>query len=97
MLPDRVSNPGPLTYESGALPIAQLCPALTLESNNYVLLLRQKLKKKTRFFGYHNYSIQILGCLYKGHSFSNATWRISKNPVKHFRNDMRQVREQCYT
>ena len=24
MLPDRVSNPGPLTYESGALPIAQV-------------------------------------------------------------------------
>ena len=24
MLPDRVSNPGPLTYKSGALPIA-LC------------------------------------------------------------------------
>ena len=22
MFPDRVSNPGPLTYESGALPIA---------------------------------------------------------------------------
>ena len=22
MLPDRVSNPGPLTYESGALPFA---------------------------------------------------------------------------
>ena len=22
MLPERVSNPGPLTYESGALPIA---------------------------------------------------------------------------
>ena len=22
MLPDRVSNPGPLTYESGAIPIA---------------------------------------------------------------------------
>ena len=22
MLPDRISNPGPLTYESGALPIA---------------------------------------------------------------------------
>ena len=28
MLPDRVSNPGPLTYESGALPIAQRGPAL---------------------------------------------------------------------
>ena len=27
MLPDRVSNPGPLTYESGALPIAVCSPA----------------------------------------------------------------------
>ena len=27
MLPDRVSNPGPLTYESGALPIALSGPA----------------------------------------------------------------------
>ena len=29
MLPDRVSNPGPLTYESGALPIVLPGPALT--------------------------------------------------------------------
>ena len=28
MLPDRVSNPGPLTYESAALPIALRGPAL---------------------------------------------------------------------
>ena len=27
MLPDRVSNPGPLIYESGALPIALRGPA----------------------------------------------------------------------
>ena len=27
MLPDRVSNPGPVTYESGALPIALRGPA----------------------------------------------------------------------
>ena len=27
MLPDRVSNSGPLTYESGALPIALSDPA----------------------------------------------------------------------
>ena len=27
MLPDRVSNPGPLTYESNALPIALRGPA----------------------------------------------------------------------
>ena len=30
MLPDRVSNPGPLTYESGALPIALRGPATLL-------------------------------------------------------------------
>ena len=29
MLPDRVSNPGSLTYESGALPIALRSPAHT--------------------------------------------------------------------
>ena len=28
MLPDWVSNPGPLTYESGALPIALRGPAV---------------------------------------------------------------------
>ena len=32
MLPDRVSNPGPLTYESGALPIELRGPALLSES-----------------------------------------------------------------
>ena len=31
MLPDRVSNAGPLTYESGALPIALRGPALFSE------------------------------------------------------------------
>ena len=31
MLPDRVSNPGPLTYESGALPIAPRGPAKCVE------------------------------------------------------------------
>ena len=30
MLPDRVSNPGPLTYESGALPIVLLWNATIL-------------------------------------------------------------------
>ena len=33
MLPDRVSNPGPLTYESGALPIALRGPALIFVSS----------------------------------------------------------------
>ena len=30
MFPDRVSNPGPLTYESGALPIALRGPAFVV-------------------------------------------------------------------
>ena len=36
MLPDRVSNPGPLTYGSGALPIALRGPAV-LKGKQYVL------------------------------------------------------------
>ena len=41
MLPDRVSNPGPLTYESGALPIALRGPAKTLrtlQTNNIITI-----------------------------------------------------------
>ena len=36
MLPDRVSNPGPLTFESDALPIALRGPAISGQkpSNN---------------------------------------------------------------
>ena len=33
MLPDRVSNPGPLTYEAGALLIALRSPALPLHTD----------------------------------------------------------------
>ena len=35
MLPDRVSNPGPLTYESGALPIALRGPAKSKVQNKF--------------------------------------------------------------
>ena len=34
MLPDRVSNPGPLTYESGALLIALRGPAAACRLSN---------------------------------------------------------------
>ena len=37
MLPDRVSNPGPLTSESGALPIALHGPTLYNEAIKFVL------------------------------------------------------------
>ena len=40
MLPDRVWNPGPLTYESRALPIALCGPASPKE--------REKEKRKDR-------------------------------------------------
>ena len=40
MLPDRVSNPGPLTYESGTLPIALRGPSCsTLKVDSTVLKL----------------------------------------------------------
>ena len=35
MLPDRVSNPGPLTDESGALPIALRGPANIMRERYY--------------------------------------------------------------
>ena len=38
MLPDRVSNPGPLTYESGALPIALRDPAWILFEGNKLVI-----------------------------------------------------------
>ena len=38
MLPDRVSNPGPLTFESGALPIALRGPALMFNNVTIVML-----------------------------------------------------------
>ena len=40
MLPDRVSNPGPLTYESGALPIALRDPALLFVHLSYIYMGR---------------------------------------------------------
>ena len=44
MLPDRVSNPGPLTYESGALPIALRGPAVVRGDNELVKRSSQEVK-----------------------------------------------------
>ena len=40
MLPDRVSNPGPLTYESGALPIALRGPTGRAKKGSCQLLAK---------------------------------------------------------
>ena len=53
MLPDRVSNPGPLTYESGALPIALRGPATVGE--------RIHLKREAVFYHFHFPSLLIEG------------------------------------
>ena len=46
MLPDRVSNPGPLTYESGALPIALRSPAVISENNKLCLAAQKSVHIK---------------------------------------------------
>ena len=40
MLPDWVSNPGPLTYESGALPIALRGPAIELKCSRLHIMFK---------------------------------------------------------
>ena len=49
MLPDRLSNPGPLTFESGALPIALRIPADQLHGISE-LQISGVLKIIQRFF-----------------------------------------------
>ena len=54
MLPDRVSNPGPLTYESDALPIALRGPAY---EQGKVPLLKCCQERHIRFSRlYHKFS-----------------------------------------
>ena len=50
MRPDRVSNPGPLTYESGALPTALRGPALSLRINNIDACICINFDKSDRNF-----------------------------------------------
>ena len=45
MLPDRVSNPGPLTYVSDALPIALRGPATTRSWKRTITFLKDVILK----------------------------------------------------
>ena len=50
MLPDRVSNPGPLSYESGALPIALRGPACQTEEVSCMMsfyMVRSEIRQKS--------------------------------------------------
>ena len=64
MLPDRVSNPGPLTYESGALPIVLRGPAIgpvTCYTHNGESLVDYAISSQINFkrilgFQVHNFN-----------------------------------------
>ena len=47
MWPDRVSNPGPPTYESGALPIALRGPALKKQKEKRKYVARPGIEPRT--------------------------------------------------
>ena len=64
MLPDRVSNPGPLTYESGALPIALRGLAACAHSTTYRVGMKCRLRSFqfiTLF--YKNLCIHQVACI----------------------------------
>ena len=57
MWPDQVSNPGPLTYESGALPTVLRGPA-TAENDimiKFILEISVKMHVYTTMISYHSY------------------------------------------
>ena len=62
MLPDRVSNPGPLTYESGALPIALRGPARCQQTvqTKIRLLLKKQSDQGLRCLPFHQHILDAL-------------------------------------
>ena len=62
MLPDRVSNPGPLTYESGALPIALRRPATKTLTWTTRTSGNDEPRQKYRLECFHNkYLVVVVG------------------------------------
>ena len=62
MLPDRVSNPGPLTYESGALPIALRGPANFAVLNCIALFVKKVYVTKNRNHTCYTYDSDDAKC-----------------------------------
>ena len=54
MLSDRVSNPGPLTYESGALPIVLRGPAEETDSIKFKITSKTSRGKKDNTNRHHH-------------------------------------------
>ena len=57
MLPDQVSNPGPLIYESGALPIALRGPAISVFSYLIIILSSQTFSMRFLRFSIAKYTL----------------------------------------
>ena len=86
MWPDRVSNPGPPTYESGALPIALRGPAPTAIPKNCRTPLFYLLPQTTSnegfgnipliFNEYHHAGRTTRGRIY-GHNHPHYLWGLS--------------------
>ena len=63
MLPDRVSNPGPLTYESGALQIALRSPAqikqISFLASASIEIYVIEVKKLSRIIIKYSYCVEL--------------------------------------
>ena len=76
MLPDRVSNPGPLTYESGGLPIALRGPALYIEKfvHKTSIYFSDQTHGLSLWIPFQNAASSVT-TLYKGELMSRDTFR----------------------
>ena len=91
MLPDRVSNPGPLTYESGALPIANNLSSTCKDNATYKVsrslvywFWRRRFFKVFTIYGHsgHVGHVTQLICI-NFHSYSPSSFHMnfgSKSP-----------------
>ena len=75
MLPDRVSNQGPLTYESGALPIALRGPAITVLTRleNILTLKSYENGRLDKNWGPNAHTCYIRICVITNHVISRAS------------------------
>ena len=83
MWPDRVSNPGPLTYESGALPIALHGPAVLTGKPEQMLQTQIKARGYKTFFMLNSVEHKILIAL-------------KYEDIKKFNNFQAQISLECY-
>ena len=70
MWPDRVSNPGPLTYKSGALPTALRGPAIEDEKDEIAMRKDNNIKVSNGVFSHDVFSDYTLKRLL-------FAWRVS--------------------